>query len=99
MALNDFKNGVNFTGLSADTTTFTLLGGYYGFSVNATWGGGSVTLKIEMPDGSTFINAAPAYAVDSTDALLLPAGTYKIAIATATAVQGALVPIGISRVT
>lgn len=98
MALNDSTNGVNFTGLSADTAAFVLLGGYYGFTVSATWGGGSVVLKVLMPDGTTYIAASPTYAADDTDVFALPAGTYKIAITTATAVQGSLTPIPFSKV-
>lgn len=98
MALNDSTNGVNFTGLSADTASFRLLGGYYGFTVNATWGGGSVVIKVLMPDGTTYISCSTSYAADSTDVLALPAGTYKIAITTATAVQGSLTPIPFSKV-
>lgn len=93
MALVDFKDGVSFTALSATTAGFTVQGGRYAFMVNATWGGGSVTLQVLMPDASTYIAAGPAYGADSTDIFNLPRGTYRIAIVTATAVQGALVPV------
>mgnify|MGYP003394128927 CR=1 FL=1 len=44
-----------------------------------------------MPDGSTYISVLTAvFTVDGTKIVDLPAGTYRVAITTATAVQGAV---------
>lgn len=93
MAQTDFTNGIIATGLSADSAAFTLLGGRYLFSANATWGGGAATLKMLMPDGSTYVPCATALSADGSVVADLPAGTYKVAIATATAVQLAVSPV------
>jgi hypothetical protein len=74
-----------FSNISATTAAFTLTGGRYAFIVTATFGGGTVALQVLSGDGSTFVNvsnqtAAAAVTVD------LPPGSYRIQIATATAV-------------
>lgn len=93
MALADFKDGVSFTALSASTAAFTVLGGRYAIAVNATWGGGSATLQALMPDGTTYVTVLTAFTGDGAAIVDLPPGTYKIAIATATAVQGFLIRV------
>jgi hypothetical protein len=88
---NDFRDGISFEGQSSDIGPFTLLGGRYLLAANATWGGGSLTLKILMPDSSTYVAVTSgALTADGTLELGLPSGTYELAIATATAVQGSL---------
>lgn len=74
-----------FSNISATTAAFTLTGGRYGFIVTANFGGGNVALQVLSNDGSTWVNvsnqtAAAAVTVD------LPPGSYRIQIATATAV-------------
>lgn len=93
MAFTDFKNGVTFTVLSATPATFTLLGGRYAVAVNATWGGGSATLQVQMPDGSTYVTILTAFTVDGAAIVDLPAATYKMTVATATALQGFVIPV------
>lgn len=93
MALIDFKDGVTFTGLSADTAAFSVLGGRYGVGVTATFGGGSITLKVLMPDGSSYVTCLTPFTAEGVAIVDLPPGVYKFVIATATAVQGFLVPL------
>ena len=79
-------NGQSFTNISATTAAFTLPAGNYGVTAKATWGGGSVTLQKLSPDGSTYVTALTAFSADGYATVLLPSGTYKFAVATATAV-------------
>lgn len=90
-------NFITFTGLSADSSSFSLAGGVYAFAVKATWGGGSADLQMLMPDGSSYLSvlAAP-FTADGDTILDMPSGTYKVAIATATAVQGGVWPVPVS---
>lgn len=93
--INDFKNGLSFTGgASADSPIkFTLLGGRYGIAANATWGGGSATLRVLMPDGTTYVDALAAFTADNCAVVDLPRGSYEFTIATATALQMFLIPV------
>jgi hypothetical protein len=94
IAVNNFGDGVSFTGGGdGDVVKFSLLGGRYGAGFNATWSMGSVTIRTLMPNGTTYIDAATAYSADGTGVYYLPAGSYEIVIATASAVQGFLVRI------
>lgn len=77
---------------AASSAPFPLKGGNYVFTVIGT-GFGSVSLEILGPDGSTYTivsNIAGTAATRTTNGnicgLILPAGTYKIAVTTATAV-------------
>lgn len=90
MAFNDSKDGVNFTSLSATPASFVLMGGRYAFGIHATFGGGNVVLQILMPDNSTFVSCGTALTADGFEVFDLPAGTYQIAITTATGVEGFL---------
>lgn len=93
MAFSDFKNGVTGSGLSADTATFTLLGGRYAVAAVATWGGGSVSLEMLMPDGSTYLAVVAPFTANNSTIAYLPPGTYKFAITTATAVALLALPV------
>jgi hypothetical protein len=75
-----------FTNISANTSGFTLRGGNYGVTVHATFGGGTVTLQRLTPDGSTYVTVMTAFSADGYASANLPSGTYRIAVATATAV-------------
>lgn len=81
------RSGSNhyFTNLSA-STTFTTKGGWFGYVLHATFGGGSVQLNVRADDGVTWVAAAAAWTADATGTLMLPPGEYQIAIVTATAV-------------
>jgi hypothetical protein len=81
-------DGKSFTNISANTAAFTLDGGLYGIDVSAT-GAGTVKLQKQRADGTTYASvssatdfaASPGYATVS-----LPAGTYRLTIATFTAI-------------
>ncbi len=77
---------VAFKNIAATPASFKLRGGSYGVQVQATFGGGSVTLQRLSQDGSTFITCLTAFSANGYASVNLPAGTYQLAIATATAV-------------
>src|SRR5215831_14435918 len=84
-----------FSNIAANTSDFTLTGCKYGMTTNATFGGGSVKLQKKLPDASGYVSVSsatdmPAAAYASVD---LPAGTYRLTIATATAVYAEVVRI------
>jgi hypothetical protein len=84
---------VSFKNIAATPAPFTLRGGSYGVTVHATFGGGSVTLQRLAPDGSTFVTVLAAFSADGYSSVNLPAGSYELAIATATAVYADIVGI------
>jgi hypothetical protein len=71
---------------SANSATFTLRGGNYGLTCHGTWGGGSATLQRLAADASTFVTVITAITADGYASANLPSGSYRIAVATATAV-------------
>lgn len=75
-----------FNNLSATPSAFHLYGGQYAVTVHATFGGGSVTLQRQAADGATFVTCLTAFTTDGYATVNLPAGTYQLTIATATAV-------------
>ena len=86
----------NVQNVSATPATFNLLGGKYAVTAEATWGGGSAKLQIQSPKlgpAATFIsvNSSTDFAANGFFVLDLPAGTYQITIATATAVYLSIV--------
>lgn len=83
----------NYDGISADTADFTIRGGLYGMSVAATWGGGSVTISRKDRNGVYIPMLSTAFSANGYQAVYLPNGTYKMAVATATAVWIELVSI------
>ena len=76
----------NFSNIAATTAAFTLRGGSYGIDVSATFGGGSVTLQKLSGDGTTYVTCLTAFSAAGYASVNLPSGTYRVAIATATAV-------------
>ena len=86
------RDSYSASNISATTSAFTLAGGLYGIDYAATWGGGSVTLQKLAGDGSTYVTVQLADGFDAIwssngfDLAQLPPGTYKLAVATATAV-------------
>lgn len=84
-----------FQNISATTAGFVLLGGMYSMAANATWGGGTVKLQALSIDGSTYVDVPNASftANGFYSPLYLPAGTYRINVATATAVYGVVANI------
>jgi hypothetical protein len=84
---------VSFSNIAATPASFTLRGGSYGVTAHATWGGGSATLQRLAPDGATYVTVLAAFSADGYASANLPAGTYQLAIATATAVYADIVGI------
>lgn len=68
-----------------------LKGGRYGVLCQATFGGGSVKLQVQLPDGATYVSVAAAtdFTAASTSMVTvdLPPGQYKATIVTATGVK------------
>lgn len=85
-----------FSNIAATTADFALRAGLYGVTVSATFGGGSVTLQRKSIDGSTYVTALTAFTAAGYASAHLPAGTYRVAIATATAVYVDIASIDIS---
>lgn len=76
---------------SADSAAFALAGGVYTLTAAATWGGGTVALSQEMPDGSTWVATDLSLTANGmADPVALPPGQYKITVATASAVYAAV---------
>lgn len=84
-----------FANISATPATFVLRGGLYAMTVTATWGGGSATLQRLVPGTSTYVTVQTAFAADGFAAMNLPNGTYKLVIATATALYADIVSIAL----
>lgn len=93
MAATDFGDGFSFAGISADVGPYNILGGRYAFAASATWGGGSATIQVLMPDASTYVSVAAAVTADGAQLVDLPPGRYKIAVATATGLMGFLLRV------
>jgi len=81
-----------FSNISATTAAFSLRGGMYAITITGT-GWGTVTLQRLAFNGSTYVTAMTAFAADGLATQLLPPGTYKFAVATATAVYVDIVSI------
>jgi microcystin-dependent protein len=81
-----------FANISATTAAFTLLGGRYGIEVVATFGGGSVKLQRLSNDGSTYVDVS-TYSANTYETLDLPNGTYKLTVATASAIYAEIIGV------
>jgi hypothetical protein len=87
------QDRVVFANISATTAAFTLNGGQYAVLVVATFGGGSVTLQRLSNDGTTYVTCLTAFSAAGYATVNLPNGTYKLTIATASAVYAEIVSI------
>lgn len=67
-------------------------GGKASFQAEATWGGGSAKLQGKLPNGTAY-DVATLSANGVSSVLDLPAGEYRVLIATATAVYAKLVHV------
>ena len=83
-------DGQVFKNIAATTAAFALAGGEYGSDIMATFGGGNVQLQKLAADGSTYVNVGSSVTANGYQTNDLPAGTYKWAITTATAVYIAM---------
>ena len=73
-----------FSNIAATTTPFALEGGIYSATGHGTWNTGSVTLQIQLPDGTSYKGVATAFTADAVrPSLYLPAGEYRFAFASA----------------
>lgn len=80
-----------FKNISATTAAFNLPANIYNVFASATWGGGNIQLQKLGPDGSTYIGVHTAITANGASGpIYLPAGTYKVAVTTATAVYVAV---------
>lgn len=95
-------DGFSITGASADSSAYALIGGRYGLVVTATWNSsGTVGVDALAPDGSTWVPVTlqtvggPGITVtaNGTATCDLPAGTYRIKVATATGVSASLATV------
>lgn len=83
---------VSWASISATPAVFILHGGQYALTLTAAWGGGSATLQ-RLAAGSTYVTCLTAFTADGYATVNLPNGTYKLLIATATALSGDLCSI------
>ncbi len=96
MANTNFSNGFVVKNASATQGPFELLGGKYGFTASATFGGGTVVLQILGPDGTTYITVS-SFTANNYAAVDLPPCEVQIAITTASAVYASVIPISNRR--
>jgi hypothetical protein len=82
----------SFSNIAASTAAFNLGGGLYGMDVVGTFGGGSVKLQRLAADGSTYVSVASGtdFSANGFATAYLPAGSYRLTIATATAVYASV---------
>lgn len=86
MSLYGKVDSAVFKNISA-TQVFNLVGGCYGITAVATWGGGSVALNRLAADGVTWVPVlAASIAANGFQTLNLPQGSYQLVVTTATAV-------------
>lgn len=93
-------NGVEkqvWPNISATPASFTLRGGQYALTATASWGGGSATLQRLAPDGATYVTCLTALSADGYATVNLPSGTYRLAVATATALYADLVSVAVQQ--
>lgn len=76
----------SYSNISATTAAFTLAAGNYGVTVTATFGGGNVTLQRLAADASTWVTCLTAFTAAGYATVLLPSGSYRFSITTATGV-------------
>lgn len=88
---------VEFSNISATTSGFVLRGGQYGVTVSATFGGGSITLQRLAKDGSTYVTCLTAFTAAGYASVNLPSGTYRLSVATASAIYADIVAIVTSQ--
>lgn len=83
-------NSNTYFGPLSATKSFTLPEGKYGVTVTATFSSGSVTLEKLSHDGTTYVPVLPAFTANGYGVIDLPASSYQLVIATATAVYAAI---------
>ena len=76
----------SFSDIAATPDSFELRGGLYAVTVMATWGGGSVTLQRLAADATTYVTVTDAFTANGFVTVSLPPGTYRLLVATASAI-------------
>ena len=80
------QHGYIASNISATTSSFDLMGGQYSITIMAgTWGGGNVVFGRLAPDGSTYVPVS-TYSANTHETQLIPNGTYKLTVTTATGI-------------
>lgn len=87
-------DGVLFSNISATTAAFRLKGGKYAVAVVGS-SFGTVTLQALGPDGSTWLTALTAFSANGIANVDLPAGQYRLAISSTTAVYASVAGVPI----
>lgn len=93
MSRNTRERTVYTSATAVSSDPFKLKGGSYGVSVNATFGGGSVTLQRLSADGSTWVTVMTAFTAAGYATALLINGTYRFTVATSTVIVAEIVSI------
>lgn len=82
---NTVENVV-FSNIAATPASFVLRGGQYAVTVLATFGGGSVALQRLAADNATYVTCLTPFTAAGYATVNLPSGTYRLLVATATAI-------------
>jgi hypothetical protein len=82
-----------FSNINATTLQFPIIGGRYSAEAAATWSSDNAQIQTLALDGSTWINVGSAITANGTSTYDLPAGQYRVAISSATAVYFALTKV------
>jgi hypothetical protein len=94
MSMQGYYDQVTYSNISASQSGVKLLGGTYGMTVTATWGGGSVDLKKLSADGSTYVSVlSSTFTANAYQTVNIPPGTYQLTVTTATAVYADLTSV------
>ena len=83
--MGDSRGDKRFSNISATTSSWAVEGGMYGIDVVATWGGGTVKLDKLSGDGTTYVTVS-TYSANTYETQNLPTGTYRLTVATASAI-------------
>lgn len=88
MAINNIPRSFQYWAIIAATPAdFNLDAGAYGLTLHASaWG--TATLKKLLPDGTTYVAVATAFAADGYVEIHLPAGQYQLTLSGITGLTG-----------
>jgi hypothetical protein len=84
-AITIAEGDIAYSNISATQSTFFMASGQYGIDAVATWGGGTVVLQKLAGDASTYVTVQ-SFSANGFEIVTVPAGTYRIAVTTATGV-------------
>jgi hypothetical protein len=87
-----YTKGLHFKNISATPGPFDIQSGQYGVTVKGT-GFGTVTLQRLSSDASTYVTCLTAFSQNGYQTVNLPDGTYKLTIASASAVYADIEPV------